>query len=78
MSMINILLFGVIKDMAGSNGIMLNEVNDTNELVAKLQAMFPRLTGAEYIIAVDRNIIQENTVLGPNAEVALLPPFSGG
>jgi molybdopterin synthase sulfur carrier subunit len=76
--MINILLFGVIKDMAGSNGIMLNEVNDTNELVVKLQAMFPRLTGAEYIIAVDRNIIQENTALGPNAEVALLPPFSGG
>lgn len=76
--MINILLFGVIKDMAGSNGIMLNDVNDTKELVVKLQAMFPRLTGAEYIIAVDRNIIQENTVLGPNAEVALLPPFSGG
>jgi sulfur-carrier protein len=78
MSMINILLFGVIKDMTGGNSIMLNEVNDTNELVAKLQAMFPRLTGAEYIIAVDRNIIRENTVLGPNAEVALLPPFSGG
>ena len=57
---------------------MMHEVNDTNELVDKLQSIYPRLTESNYVIAVDRNIIQENTMLQQNAEVALLPPFSGG
>ena len=76
--MINVLLFGMIKDITGSNNILLNEVNDTNELIHKLHSMFPLLTEAKYIIAVNRDVIQENTVLQENAEVALLPPFSGG
>jgi molybdopterin synthase sulfur carrier subunit len=76
--MIKVLLFGMIKDIVGDNTIAVNEVNDTNELINKLHSMFPPLAGAQYIIAVNRDIIQENTALQQNAEVALLPPFSGG
>jgi molybdopterin converting factor small subunit len=76
--MITVLLFGMIKDIIGNNALVMHEVNDTNELVDKLQSIYPRLTESNYVIAVDRNIIQENTMLQQNAEVALLPPFSGG
>jgi molybdopterin converting factor small subunit len=76
--MINVLPFGMIKDITGSNSILLSEVNDTNELIHKLHSMFPKLMEAKYIVAVNRNVIQENTTLEENAEVALLPPFSGG
>jgi molybdopterin converting factor small subunit len=76
--MVTVLLFGMIKDIVGNNTLMLHEVNDTDELIDKLHSVYPRLTDSEYVIAVDRNIIQENTKLQQNAEVALLPPFSGG
>jgi molybdopterin synthase sulfur carrier subunit len=76
--MINILFFGMIKDMTGNNSIVMNEINDTNELIDKLNFMFPKLREAKYIIAVNRDVIQENTLLQQHAEVALLPPFSGG
>ena len=76
--MVNVVLFGMIKDITGSNSILLNGVNDTNELIHKLHSMFPPLTEAKYLVAVNRNVIQENTALEENAEVALLPPYSGG
>jgi sulfur-carrier protein len=76
--MIHVLLFGMIKDIIGSSSIVLNGVNDTNELINKLYTMFPQLTEATFVIAVNRDVIQENTDLQQNSEVALLPPFSGG
>jgi molybdopterin synthase sulfur carrier subunit len=76
--MVNVLLFGMIKDMIGSSSISLHAVNDTNELIKELYTLFPQLTQATFVIAVDRDVIQENTILQQNVEVALLPPFSGG
>jgi molybdopterin converting factor small subunit len=40
--------------------------------------LYPQLENTECMIAVDRNIIQSNTPLQENTEVAVLPPFSGG
>jgi Molybdopterin converting factor, small subunit len=76
--MINVLFFGMIRDITGSNRMEMPEAGDTNELISNLNSMFPSLTGAKYIVAVDRDIIQNNTRLQQDAEVALLPPFSGG
>jgi molybdopterin converting factor small subunit len=36
------------------------------------------MSGVKYIIAVDKKVIQENTVISETSNVALLPPFSGG
>jgi molybdopterin synthase sulfur carrier subunit len=40
--------------------------------------MFPAIAGAKFVIAVDKKVISENTILQGNSTIALLPPFSGG
>ncbi len=47
-------------------------------LLNKLQMKISCIKNAKYKIAVNRNIIQSNAALQQDAEVALLPPFSGG
>jgi molybdopterin converting factor small subunit len=73
-----IKIFGQLVDIIGSNSFEANDVVNTNELINQLQSKYPALENAKYKIAVNRNIIQSNTALQQDAEVALLPPFSGG
>ena len=75
---VNIISFGAITDITGSNNIMLQNINDTNQLVHQLEKLYPALSNIKYAIAVDKKIIAGNTQLCNNATVAILPPFSGG
>ena len=71
-------VFGQLVDIIGSTSFETNDVVNTNELINQLQSKYPALESAKYKIAVNRNIIQASTALQQDAEVALLPPFSGG
>ena len=73
-----IKIFGQLNDIVGSSSIQVNDITDTEELIKHLQLKYPSLINTKYRIAVNRNIIQSNTVLQDDAEIALLPPFSGG
>ncbi len=75
---IRVLAFGQITDITGRGALELEGVADTNQLVAQMNQRFPLLANLQYRIAVDKNIILENTTLENNSVVALLPPFSGG
>jgi len=75
---IKIILFGQLSDIAGGNSLLLKDVADTNALQEKLKRQYPALAASKYIIAVDKELVQENTSLNENNIVALLPPFSGG
>ena len=75
---INILFFGQLTDITGTSNMTMEEVSDTNSLIIKLSQQFPALGKSTYIIAVDKHVISENTILSNNSIVALLPPFSGG
>ena len=74
---LKIILFGRLADIAG-NSVAVDDVSDTDNLVKTLQKNYPVLAGTKYIIAVDKQVIKENTILNNNSVVALLPPFSGG
>ena len=74
---IKIILFGKLADIAG-NSVSVKNVADTDRLVDALHRDYPALANAKYVIAVDKQVIKENTVLNNNSTVALLPPFSGG
>ena len=74
---INIIIFGQLTDIAGSS-LALENIADTNSLVKELHNLYPALAKAKYAIAVNRNVVNENTTLTDNSIVALLPPFSGG
>jgi molybdopterin converting factor small subunit len=75
---VNILFFGQLTDITGTDKLQMNEVMDTFDLVVRLQQQFPALKDSKYIVAVDKKVISVNIMLSNNCTVALLPPFSGG
>jgi sulfur-carrier protein len=75
---INVIAFGQIADIFGSRALQLTDVNSTDELRRKLEKKYPQLKEMNYLVAVDRNIIQADTVISDTSTIALLPPFSGG
>lgn len=74
---VTIIIFGQLAEITG-NSLVLENINDTVELVESLHRQFPALAATKYKIAVNRKLVNENTLLEKNCEVALLPPFSGG
>lgn len=74
---LKIIMFGRLADIAG-NAVSVNDVTDTDSLVSELNKKYPGLSNTKYVIAVNKEIIKENTPLNKKSIVALLPPFSGG
>lgn len=74
---VKVILFGKLADIVGSS-VSVAKVVDTDGLIEALHKDYPALSNAKYVIAVDKQIINENTALNKNTMVALLPPFSGG
>ena len=74
---VKIILFGQLADIAGS-AVSVDNVSDTDSLINTLHREYPEFTKTKYVIAVDKQVIKENTVLNKKSTVALLPPFSGG
>lgn len=75
---IQLLAFGQIAEITGKSTWEMDGIKDTNELIKKLEELFPVLDKTNYSIAVNKKIIQENTTINENDTIALLPPFSGG
>ena len=73
-----IKVFGQLVDIIGSNSFETDHISSTDELIKNLQAKFPVLKNSKYKVAVNKRIVQSNTSLQQDAEIALLPPFSGG
>lgn len=74
---VKIQLFGQLKQIVGSSEIFL-DVKDTDELKQVMNKRFPTLHELHYLIAVDKTIVQNNTIIHDDKELALLPPYSGG
>ena len=74
----NIKIFGQLTDITGNNSVTLEDVADTDVLIQQLQLKYPALSNTKYAVAVNKQIIQHTTALQQDAEIALLPPFSGG
>jgi molybdopterin synthase sulfur carrier subunit len=75
---VNVLIFGPLKDVTGTHVCQVTDVMDTNEMIGKMNKMYPELINKRYLIAVEKEIVQGNTALNDNFTVALLPPYSGG
>jgi molybdopterin converting factor small subunit len=72
-----IILFGRLADIAESP-IVVNYAADTDSLIKELHKTYPALAESKYVIAVNKQVVNSNTLLNENSVVALLPPFSGG
>jgi molybdopterin synthase sulfur carrier subunit len=80
--MARVLLFGPLRDLAGWREREVAAAS-LSELRAFIGAEEPRLAealaGAGVQVAVDQAIVRSaDAALAPNAEVAFLPPMSGG
>ena len=74
---INVIAFGSLTDIVGER-LSLEDIHDTNALVNELKQRFPELRNAKYLVAVNKKMINANTVLNPDDTIALMSPFSGG
>lgn len=75
---VNVLIFGPLKDITGTHVCQVTDVADTEEMIARMNKMYPGLAQMKFLIAVEKEIVEGNTSLKDNYTVALLPPFSGG
>jgi len=73
-----ILLFGQLAELAGTKQIILEGFTDSQSLMSALLQQYPALSQSKYVVAINKEIVSENTILPENSIVALMPPFSGG
>ncbi len=75
---IQIMAFGKIAEIIGNANITLPHFSSTNVLKDYLNQQFPELTKVKFAIAVNKKLITADAAIEASANIALLPPFSGG
>jgi molybdopterin synthase sulfur carrier subunit len=75
---IKVLAFGKIADVLRRPEQDIQGPETVAQLRVFLEKEYPELKTFHYLVAVNRQAAEEDTPLSENAEVALLPPFSGG
>ena len=75
---IKVQLYGQLKDLTGLSEWIIENIEDTNRLAEEMKRRYPLTADLPWLIAVDRTIIDGNTLLKEGQEIAFLPPYSGG
>ncbi|MEO6850736.1 MAG: MoaD/ThiS family protein [Mucilaginibacter sp.] len=78
---VNILAFGIEKDIFGSNviDVELQEHDTTSVLKQNLEERYPRLKQlASYMVAINSEYAQDDYIIKTLDEIAIIPPVSGG
>ncbi len=75
---IKVLAFGMVADKIQTSVIEIDGISSTDVLKGYLFQQFPGLEEIRFSISVNRKQAVGNQPIPPGAEVALLPPFSGG
>jgi molybdopterin converting factor small subunit len=71
-------VFGRLTEIMGNSGFNPEGAVNTDQLIEKLVFLYPDLSGIDYAIAVNNQIVRGNYPLHKDDIVSLLPPFSGG
>lgn len=76
------LLFGPLRDLAGwreRDGVEATSIAGLKALLSREDARLgAALSGPGVQVALDQAIVRGDAAIGPRAEVAFLPPMSGG
>jgi molybdopterin converting factor small subunit len=78
---VNILAFGVAKDIFGGSSIGVELPNDSSvyNLKYSLEKQYPRLKQlASYMVAVNNEYALPEDIIYEKDEIAVIPPVSGG
>lgn len=78
---VNILAFGIAKNIFGSSSVNIDLVNDAtiSNLKYLLEQQYPRLKQlATYMVAVNNEYALDGDNIHERDEIAIIPPVSGG
>jgi molybdopterin synthase sulfur carrier subunit len=75
---IEIISFGQITEFINNQKIDVAGIPNTDAFKQYLEDRFPALKGMKYKLALNKNIVQQNTEITNPATIAIMPPFSGG
>ena len=78
---LNILLFGITKDMLGQSKLRCEVPEGTTvpQLIEQLKQRYPKLHHLDSVlVAVNDEYGQKEQTLHESDEIALIPPVSGG
>jgi molybdopterin converting factor small subunit len=78
MSVIKILFFGQLVEKIGRSSLEMKDVDTTDQIIDVLKRQYPILNHHTYQIALDKEIISDNTPVTSGQVLALLPPYAGG
>lgn len=73
-----IRVFGKIAEIVGTSELEADSFPNTEMLRGYLYQQFPGLAHAKFNFAVNKKLVTGDAAIPQDAEVALLPPFSGG
>ena len=77
---VNVLAFGIAKDIFGGSVISVELTGTTTAALKKsLEERYPRLKQlASYMVAVNNEYAMDDNLLTERDEIAIIPPVSGG
>lgn len=78
---LQIRTFGIAREICGASSIALEvpESTSAGELKQLLAEKYPRLAAlASFLVAVNEEFAQPDTLLAAGDELAIIPPVSGG
>jgi len=77
---IQVLLFGIIRDIVGQNklDVAISDDMTVEQFRTQLIDQYSELINYSFAVAVNEAYAESNTQLNDNDIVALIPPVSGG
>ncbi len=76
-NVVRVLYFGAAQELTGKSSEKLN-AGDTGSLCRVMLEKYPSMRTLSFRIALNRNLLREESVLMENDEIAILPPLQGG
>jgi len=75
---LRVTLYGILQERIASELSLTVQLKNVFELRSYLEEKYPVLRKIPYLVAINRTISSPESSLISGAEIALLPPFSGG
>jgi sulfur-carrier protein len=75
---VNVLFFGVLAQVTGTDCRVYREVRSTDELLISIRDDYPEILHYNFRISLNSSIINDRADLKDGDEVVLIPPFTGG
>jgi molybdopterin converting factor subunit 1 len=74
-----VLLFGITREIVGSTECDIPEMQTVGDLKNWLRETYPQMSGLHSLaVAVNKEYADDDQPLPVNAEIAIIPPVSGG